>query len=73
MTDNNYFNEMVNTSQSLNQAYGYLWWLNGKPSFMVPNLQTVFPGFMTTFPLSHRCSWVLMEKYMFYLWNTIAQ
>lgn len=47
MTDNNYFNEMVNTSQSLNQAYGYLWWLNGKPSFMVPTLQTVFPGFMS--------------------------
>jgi hypothetical protein len=47
MTDNNYFNEMVNTSQSLNQAYGYLWWLNGKPSFMVPNLQTIFPGFMS--------------------------
>lgn len=44
MTDQTYFNQMVNTSQSLNQAYGYLWWLNGKSSFMVPALQTVFPG-----------------------------
>ena len=23
----------TNTSQKLNEAYGYLWWLNGKPSF----------------------------------------
>lgn len=44
MTDTNYFNEMVNTSQSLNESYGYLWWLNGKPSFMIPSSQFVFPG-----------------------------
>lgn len=25
-------------------TYGYLWWLNGKTSFMVPSAQTVFPG-----------------------------
>ena len=25
-----YFNEATNTSQTINQAYGYLWWLNGK-------------------------------------------
>lgn len=29
-----YFNEMTNTSQNLNKAYGYLWWLNGKNSFV---------------------------------------
>jgi CubicO group peptidase (beta-lactamase class C family) len=46
MTDTAYFNDMVNTSQSLNKSYGYLWWLNGKQSFMVPTLQTVFPGFV---------------------------
>lgn len=44
MTDTGYFNEMVNTSQSLNESYGYLWWLNGKPSFMIPSSQFVFPG-----------------------------
>lgn len=43
MTDQNYFNEMITPSQALNQSYGYLWWLNGQPSFMVPTLQTVFP------------------------------
>ncbi|MFM7467753.1 MAG: serine hydrolase [Crocinitomicaceae bacterium] len=47
MTDTAYFNDMVNTSQNLNKAYGYLWWLNGKQSYMVPTLQTVFPGFMS--------------------------
>lgn len=44
MTDTTYYNAMIHTSQSLNKSYGYLWWLNGKPSFMVPGLQTVFPG-----------------------------
>ena len=37
---------MINTSQGLNQSYGYLWWLNGKNSFMVPTSQIVIPGFM---------------------------
>jgi CubicO group peptidase (beta-lactamase class C family) len=46
MTDTAYFNDMVNTSQNLNKSYGYLWWLNGKQSYMVPTLQTVFPGFV---------------------------
>ena len=44
MTDTAYFNQMVSTSQSLNKSYGYLWWLNGKSSFMMPSLQMVFPG-----------------------------
>lgn len=44
MTDSAYFNQMVNTSQNLNESYGYLWWLNGKPSFKLPGLQLNFPG-----------------------------
>ncbi|RZA02492.1 MAG: class A beta-lactamase-related serine hydrolase [Moraxellaceae bacterium] len=43
MTDANYFNAMVNSSQTLNRSYGYLWWLNGKSSAMVPGSQVVFP------------------------------
>lgn len=42
--DNTYFEAMTHTSQDLNQSYGYLWWLNGEESFMVPGVQTVFPG-----------------------------
>jgi CubicO group peptidase (beta-lactamase class C family) len=37
-----YFDSMVTTSQNLNLSYSYLTWLNGKASFMVPGLQTVF-------------------------------
>jgi hypothetical protein len=44
LINSTYFNEMVNTSQNLNKSYGYLWWLNGKPSFMVPTSQIVFLG-----------------------------
>jgi len=44
MTDTTYFNNMINTSQELNKSYGYLWWLTGKESFMVPGLQVVIPG-----------------------------
>ncbi len=40
----NFFNESINTSQSINPSYGYLWWLNGKSSSMLPGGQTVYPG-----------------------------
>lgn len=39
-----YGNAMINTSQTLNLSYGYLWWLNGKPSFMSPGSQLVLPS-----------------------------
>jgi len=47
LSDTGYFNEMVNTSQNINLSYGYLWWLNGKSSFMIPQSQFVFPGFFS--------------------------
>lgn len=42
LNDNTYFTAMTNTSQNYNLSYGYLWWLNGKASTMVPGTQTVF-------------------------------
>ncbi len=42
MTDTSYFHQMTTSSQALNQSYGYLWWLNGKSSFMLPQSQFVF-------------------------------
>jgi CubicO group peptidase (beta-lactamase class C family) len=42
--DKSYLNQMINTSQNLNEGYGYLWWLNGKNTFMVPSLQITIPG-----------------------------
>jgi CubicO group peptidase (beta-lactamase class C family) len=47
MSDTSYFNQMINTSQSINEAYGYLWWLNGKSSFMIPRSQLIFDGFLS--------------------------
>jgi len=46
LNDTNYFNAQINTSQNLNPSYGYLTWLNGKSSYMLPTLQTVFPGML---------------------------
>lgn len=40
----NYFIESTTTSQNINPSYGYLWWLNGKTSYMVPGGQTVYQG-----------------------------
>jgi len=40
LSDEAYFNEMINTSQNLNPSYGYLWWLNGKSSIVFPGLET---------------------------------
>lgn len=41
--DNN-FSNMIQSSQSINQSYGYLWWLNGQSNFMIPGPQIQFPG-----------------------------
>ena len=42
--DTVYLKQMIHTSQEHNLSYGYLWWLNGKNSYMAPTLQTVFKG-----------------------------
>ncbi|MCX6138076.1 MAG: serine hydrolase [Ignavibacteriales bacterium] len=47
LNDTAYFNAMVNTSQNINPSYGYLWWLNGKSTYMLPGMQLVFPGYLT--------------------------
>ena len=44
MKDSLYFKDMTNTSQNFNLAYGYLWWLNGKASYMNPGTQLVLNG-----------------------------
>jgi CubicO group peptidase (beta-lactamase class C family) len=44
LSNTEYYTAMTNTSQNLNLSYGYLTWLNGKTSFMIPTLQTIFTG-----------------------------
>ncbi|HEX2630635.1 MAG TPA: serine hydrolase [Chitinophagaceae bacterium] len=44
LSDTGYFNMQTNTSQSYNNSYGYLTWLNGKANYMLPGLQVVFNG-----------------------------
>jgi CubicO group peptidase (beta-lactamase class C family) len=39
-----YVTQMTQPSQALNKSYGYLWWLNGQTSFMLPGLQLALPG-----------------------------
>jgi len=39
-----YLNDATNTSQSINLAYGYLWWLNGKSTYHLPQTQIEFSG-----------------------------
>lgn len=43
LNDTAYFQAMGNSSQNYNLSYGFLWWLNGKPSLMAPGSQIVFP------------------------------
>lgn len=44
--DASYFTAQTNTSNTYNLSYGYLTWLNGKSSYMLPTLQNVFNGFL---------------------------
>jgi CubicO group peptidase (beta-lactamase class C family) len=39
-----FINEATNTSQNINNAYGYLWWLNGKQNYHLPQSQFEFNG-----------------------------
>ncbi|MDK2771070.1 MAG: beta-lactamase family protein [Flavobacterium sp.] len=42
--NSNYMDAATNTSQNINLAYGYLWWLNGKSSYHLPQSQYQFSG-----------------------------
>jgi len=44
LIDLSYYEEMTNTSQTHNKAYGYLWWLNGKESYQIPQSTNEFSG-----------------------------
>jgi CubicO group peptidase (beta-lactamase class C family) len=44
LTDQDYFEALTTPSQDLNESYGYLWWLNGQDSYMLPGIQFAFPG-----------------------------
>jgi CubicO group peptidase (beta-lactamase class C family) len=46
LADTGYFNAQINSSQNLNPSYGYLTWLNGKASYMLPTVQFVFTGML---------------------------
>ena len=39
-----FIKEATTPSQTLNKSYGYLWWLNGQPSFMLPIIEREFNG-----------------------------
>ena len=48
LADQQFIRDMITPSQDLNRSYGYLWWLNGQESFMLPGSQIVFPGPITS-------------------------
>ena len=39
-----FLNAATSTSQDINLAYGYMWWLNGKTSYKLPQTQVTFQG-----------------------------
>lgn len=57
VVNESFFNEATNTSQTINQSYGYLWWLNGKGSYRLPQTQLQFnQNLITTAPLDMYCA-----------------
>ena len=47
MIESTFLNQMTNSSQSINPAYGHLTWLNGQGSYMIPGVQVSFAGPIT--------------------------
>jgi hypothetical protein len=41
---------MLNSAQNLNPAYGYLWWLNGKSSYILPTSEPFTGALMPNAP-----------------------
>lgn len=46
LSDSLYFEAQIRPSQNLNPAYGYLWWLNGQQTYMIPRSQNRFNGYL---------------------------
>lgn len=44
IVSSSFLNEATNSTQNLNEAYGYMWWLNGKNSYRLPQIQLEFSG-----------------------------
>ncbi|MEQ9263404.1 MAG: serine hydrolase [Owenweeksia sp.] len=44
LADSAYFYDMVHPSQNFNEAYGYLWWLNGQSTYRQPGIDLAFNG-----------------------------
>lgn len=44
--DSNWVKQMWTPSQTLNRSYGYLWWLNGQSSYMLPGFRFVVPSML---------------------------
>ncbi|SHO62695.1 serine hydrolase domain-containing protein [Algoriphagus zhangzhouensis] len=42
--EGSFFDQMVKSSQNLNPSYGYLTWLNGQKSFMLPGVEKSLSG-----------------------------
>jgi CubicO group peptidase (beta-lactamase class C family) len=62
-----FFTEATTTSQAINQSYGYLWWLNGKTSYHLPQTQFQFQG--SIIPSSQTiCSWLWVKTIRKSMW-----
>jgi len=46
LNDSEYIEGLTSSSQEMNPAYGYLWWLNGKDSFKVPLDNMLYEGWL---------------------------
>jgi CubicO group peptidase (beta-lactamase class C family) len=56
MHDEGYFERMLSTSQSIQYAYGYLWWLNGKESHYDGNTKVTTEG--SLIPTMPDAAWI---------------
>ncbi len=46
LTNQEFIADLASPSQELNPSYGYLWWLNGQESHMLPLVPTPFEGWI---------------------------
>jgi CubicO group peptidase (beta-lactamase class C family) len=57
IVNENFMSQSSNTSQTTNLSYGYMWWLNGKTSYKLPQTQFQFQGsLIPTAPADMYCA-----------------
>jgi CubicO group peptidase (beta-lactamase class C family) len=63
VSSNGYFDEMLRTSQPMQKAYGYLWWLNGQNDYLDDNIDSENAVVGPIYPAMPLSAWLARGRF----------